>query len=197
MTAFFTVITIFSAITLAADVFLRYVLKIRRFGLERNFFSFHGEIIPIEKFLPNSVTQLAGFLLAFGVSGLLLDLFDLVWYISLFFSLLAAMISNFVVTYFIARLRSWLKEPYVDKNGFPSGTTAVCVESITDGGYGKIEVEYKKTRFQYPALSANETDIETGEKVIIVDMNQGIYWVETDNDVYDILNEGDENNNDT
>lgn len=49
---FYVVVTVVSAVTLTADMILRYMEKIGSFGLERRFHRLHGKTIPIEDLFP-------------------------------------------------------------------------------------------------------------------------------------------------
>lgn len=55
MTVFYVILLVLSFALTAAEIVLESVLKIKNLGLEKRFFNFHGNTIPIEDFFPHSV----------------------------------------------------------------------------------------------------------------------------------------------
>ena len=56
--------------------------------------------------------------------------------------------------------------------------TAILDLSGQEKNEGEIEFAYKGKAYRFPAMSANETDIEEGEEVTVVHKEQGMCWVE-------------------
>lgn len=182
---FYVMVTIVSAVAFTIDIILRYMEKIRSFGMESRLHNIKGRIIPTEDFIPNNITLLCLFFMALGVSGILLTLLQVNALISFPVSVMCGMFMNFAIVRILRKIRS---RP-IPKEEDLSGTEATCTEDIDGDGYGEIEFLYKNRRYTRPALSENETDIKKGEKVLIIMMNEGLCFVEKPDEVIDILNE--------
>ena len=182
---FYVMVTIVSSVAFTIDIILRYMEKIRSFGMEAKLHNIKGKIIPTEDFIPHNVTLLCLFFMAVGVVGILLTLLQINALISFPVCIMCGMFVNFAVVRILRKARS---RPIPGTEDL-SGTEAVCTENIDGDGYGEIEFFYKNRRYTRPALSENETDIKKGEKVLIIMMNEGLCFVEKPDEVIDILNE--------
>ncbi len=182
---FYVMVTIVSVVAFTIDIILRYMEKIRSFGMESRLHDIKGRIIPTEDFIPHNITLLCLFFMALGVSGILMTLLQVNALVSFPVGVMCGMFTNFAVVRILRKARS---KP-IPKTEDLSGTEAVCTEDIDGDGYGEIEFLYKNRRYTRPALSENETDIKKGEKVLIIMMNEGLCFVEKPDEVIDILNE--------
>ena len=185
MTVAYLVIAVVSLVAFTMDMLLRYVEKIKRFGLEKDLFVFHGKTIPVENFIPHNLTMIFVFCFAFGLCGIALDLMGFMWYISLFCALIFAMAVNYSEMFFI---------PLIKKQALPkdfdlSGMGAVVTDFISGDGWGKVKLVYKGREYLFNAVSANETDIDEGEKVTVVLENDGMLFVEREDEVFEPLKE--------
>lgn len=187
-------IAVVSAVAFAADMILRYMEKIKGFGLEKELFAFRGKTIPIENFFPHSLTMIFAFCFALGLCGLVMELMSFGWYISLPCGVICAMLVSFLSTAVKARVRRAKKEALPKKFDF-SGKEAVVTDFIAGDGWGKVKLVYNDADYIFNAVSANETDIDEGEKVTVVLENDGMLFVERDDEVFDPLNEKEETKN--
>ena len=184
MTAAYIIIIVLFAVAAGADILLRHVWGIKRFGFEKSFFEFHGKTIPIEDFLPNNLSLILIYGLATGVFGAVYYGLGMYWALSLFFGLLSGLWVNFVLVHWIYPQRERLRKNTMPENYLQSGMDAVCASAIEGDSYGEIVVWYKNKNYRFPALSANGTDISKGEKVILVHNEQEVWWVEKDSEVF-------------
>ena len=189
MIVFYIVLIVLTATALGAEVLLRHVWHIRRFGLEKDFFEFHGKTIPIEDFIPNNLSLLLIYGFSSGVAGLIFLLMGMFWALSLFFGLLAGLWVNFFLVHFFYPLRERLRKNSLPEDYLKSGMDAVCASAINGDDYGEISVEYKEKAYRFPALSANGTDIAKGEPVVLVHNEQQVWWVEKGSEVFNAAEE--------
>lgn len=182
---FYIAVTVIAAVTFTVDLILRYMEKIRSFGMEERIHNIKGKIIPIEDFIPHNLTLAALFFMAFGTVGILLKLIPLNGLISFPVCIMCGMFINFAAVRLLRKIRS---KP-LPKNADLSGTEAICTETIQGDGYGSVAFKYEGRSYTLPAVSENETDIRRGEKAVIILINEGVCFVERDDEVVDILNE--------
>lgn len=183
---FYVIVTIVSTVTFTADLILRYMEKIRSFGMEERIHNIKGKIIPAEDFIPHNLTLAALFFMAFGASGIIMKLFDLNGLVVFPVCVMCGMFANFAAVRLLRRIR---RNPPIPKTADLSGIEAVCTEDIAGDGYGEISFKYKEKVYTAPAVSENETDIKSGEKAVIILMNEGVCFVERPEEIIDILNE--------
>jgi hypothetical protein len=189
MIYFYLTVTITAAALLAADVILRHMEKIKNFGVERMFLKFKGETIPIEKFLPLTVTMALTCFLSLGVSGMVLTHIGFRWYLSLPFSIAAGMFVCFVLQYFLKSTIDKYKNKTLPAGDKAAGVQGFAFEDIYGDDYGLIEFEYNDLTFRAPAVSANSTTIPEFEKVIILFEEDGCFFVQSIKEVFEPLNE--------
>jgi len=67
------------------------------------------------------------------------------------------------------------------------GTTAEVVSPIPKGGYGKIRYNVSGSFVTGPAKSEDDSEVKTGEKVFIMDIDKGTYMVRRHLDIHAIL----------
>jgi len=67
------------------------------------------------------------------------------------------------------------------------GTTAKVVSTIPKGGYGKIRYSVSGSYVTGPARSEDDSDVNIGEKVFILDIEKGTYIVRRDLDIHALL----------
>ncbi len=185
---FYVIVTIVSTVTFTADLILRYMEKIRSFGMEERIHNIKGKIIPIEDFIPHNLTLAALFFMALGTAGIIMKVFDLNGLVVFPVSVMCGMFANFAAVRLLQRIR---RNPPIPKTADLSGIEAVCTEAIEGDGYGAISFEYEGRTYTAPAVSENETDIGKGEKAVIILLNDGVCFVEKPEEIIDILNEKD------
>ncbi len=182
---FYIAVTIVSTVTFTVDLILRYMEKIRSFGMEERIHNIKGKLIPVEDFIPYNLTLLALSLMAFGTAGILLKLLDLNGLVAFPVCVMCGMFTNFAAVRLLRKIRT---KP-LPKNADLSGIEGVCSEKIEGDGYGAVTFTYEGRSYTFPAVSENETDIEKGETAVIILMNEGVCFVEKQSEVLDILNE--------
>ena len=165
---FYVMVTVVSAVAFTIDIILRYMEKIRSFGMEERLHKIKGKIIPVEDFIPHNITLLCVFFMTVGTTGILLTLLKLNGLISFPVSVMCGMFANFAAVRILRKVRNKPIPKSVDLNG----VEAVCTEDIDGDGYGEIEFLYNNRRYTRPALSENETDIKKGETVLIIMINE-------------------------
>jgi len=67
------------------------------------------------------------------------------------------------------------------------GSTAEVVSPIPKGGYGKIRYNVSGSFVTGPAKSEDDSEVKTGEKVFIMDIDKGTYLVRRHLDIHAIL----------
>lgn len=184
--AFYVVVTVVSAVTLTADLILRYMEKIRSFGLERRLHHIRGKTIPIEDFIPANLTMAAVFLLSFGMIGIFLTFFKMNGFVVFPIAVLGGALVHFFLVHFLFPRISLRPIP---KNEDLSACEAICTEPVTPDGYGSVKVTWKKHEYTFPAVCANEKEIEAGEKVVVLYREDGVCFVERDDRIMDIIDE--------
>ena len=182
---FYIIATIVSTVTFTIDIILRYMEKIRSFGMEERIHNIKGRIIPIEDFIPHNLTLTAVFFMAFGVSGTLLLLIPLNGLIVFPCTVMCGMFANFAAVRIMRNIRT---KP-LPKNVDLSDTKCVCTETIKGDEYGEITFKYEGKSYTCPAVSENETDILKGEQAVIILISDGVCFVEREDEIIDILNE--------
>jgi membrane protein implicated in regulation of membrane protease activity len=68
------------------------------------------------------------------------------------------------------------------------GTTAEVVSTIPSGGYGKIRYNVSGSYVTGPAKSEDDSEVKAGEKVFIMDIEKGTYYVRRDLDIKKLIN---------
>lgn len=184
--AFYVVVTVVSAVTLTADLILRYMEKIKSFGLERRLHHIHGKTIPIEDFIPANLTMAAVFLLSFGMIGIFLSFFKMNGFVVFPIAVLGGAFVHFFLAHFLFPRISLRPIP---KNEDLSACEAVCAEPVTPDGYGSVKVTWNGREYIFPAVCANEKEIEAGEKVVVLYREDGVCFVERDDRIMDIIDE--------
>ncbi len=192
MAVFFIILTVLSSVALTAEIIMRSVLKISDFGFEKKWLDFHGKTIPAEDFLPHSISETIVFVFAFSLSGLILEIISMPLVGTLFCSLCFGMLVLFGKKHIALKFYISIKGEKLPKNYPDIGDKGICREKIYGDGYGVITFEYKGREYSINAVSANETDIEANEEVIVVHKEEGVCWVEktdeelmTDDETYD------------
>lgn len=178
MNVFFTILLVLSAVALTAEIIMRSVLKTENFGIEKRWLCFHGKTIPAEDFLPHDIFETLIFLLSFSLTGLILDALTMPGAGTLFCSLCFGMLVLFGKKHFIANLIIAFKGEKLPADRPDIGDRGICRENIYGDNYGRITFEYMGREYSINALSANETDIEMGEEIIVVHKEEGVCWVE-------------------
>ena len=191
MSTVYLFIVVLSGTALAADLTLRYVKKTGRLGWDKKWTFKKGRDIPVEQFLPDTISKLNVFFLSFSASGEIFLALGIVWYLTLPFGIMTAMLINFLSVHFLFPARERLNGTALPKNYLKSGDNANVSGKIPGDGYGKISIIYNERKYEFPALSANETDIDENLNVIIVAEQDGIFWVETEKEVFKVLYEKD------
>ncbi len=182
---FYIAIAVISTVTFTTDLILRYMEKIRSFGMEERIHNIKGKIIPIEDFIPHNLTLAALSLMSLGISGIILKLLGMHSLVTFPITVMCGMFTNFGAVRFLRFIR---RRP-LPKDADLSDTPCLCTEDIDGSGYGSVEFRYNGRKYEYPALSANETDIKKGEKPVIILINEGVCFVEREDEIIGVLNE--------
>ncbi len=190
---FYISITVISLVSFGTDIVLRYMEKIRSFGMEERLHNIKGKTIPIEDFIPHNVTMLMIYGSAFGIFGIVMKLLGIHPFVSFPMSVMFGCMVNFTVMHFIKPFFVGISGDELDEKTDISGMEAVCVERIGGDDYGRIELVYKGRKYDFDAVSANETDIEKNDPVYVLYREDGLCFVEKQSEITDIINEKEEN----
>ncbi len=189
---FYIVITVISVVAFTTDMVLRYMEKIRSFGMEERLHNIRGKTIPIEDLIPHNITMLTVFGMSMGIIGIFLKLLDLHPFVSFPITVMSGCIVNFTVMHFIKPFFVGIAGDVLSDKTDISGYEAVCIERIGGDDYGRIELIYNDKKYDFDAVSANDTDIEKDDKVIVVYREEALCFVEKQTEVLDIINEKEE-----
>lgn len=188
MNILYLVLIVFSSVAITVDLILRFTLKIKRFGLEAEFLCFKGKTIPVEDFIPHTLTMLEIFVFSFSVSGQLYFSVILTGHIaSVVLALCTALSVNFIIAHFVIPTYNRARKNVVI--ALKPDDKAICTERISGDGYGAIAVEKNGKTFTFPAVSANDTDIEEGTEVTVIVVEDGVYVVQPESEIHNVTNE--------
>ena len=188
---FYVAVTVVAVVSFTADMILRYMEKIRSFGMEEHLHNIKGKTIPIEDLIPNNITMLTVYLMAFGAFGIFMKLMDIHAFVSFPLSLSFGCMVNFTVMHFIKPFYDSISGDVLGEDTDLSEYEAVCVQPIGGDDYGRIELVYHDKKYEFDAVSENGTDIEKGEPVYVLYREEGVCVVEKQSEVLDIINEND------
>jgi hypothetical protein len=151
--------------------------KIKSFDLEKPLFKLKGRDVPVEKFLPANITMLSVFFIAMSFTGEVCAFLGMVWYLSLPCSVAGGMCFCFFIQYFGENILDLLKGNRLPKKEKAAGLDGYCTDDIVIGGWGKAKVFYKEREYEVNAASSGETDILSGEKIVVLYESDGFYFV--------------------
>lgn len=178
MTVLFLALLVLSIAALTAEAITRSAHDVKNFGWDKRWLDFHGSTIPIEDFFPHDVTETLITLLSLSVSGLILLVMGMPGIATFFCGIIFALLVNYGIKHLALPLIRKIKGTALPDNKPDVDDTAVCTQRIAGDDYGEIEFVYKEKAYRFPAMSANETDIEEGENVTVVHKEDGMCWVE-------------------
>ena len=178
MTVFYIILLVLSFMALTSELITRSAHNVKNFGWDRRWFNFRGSTIPIEDFFPHDVTETLTALLSLSVSGLIMIAVKMPDVLTVFCGVAFAMLVTFGIKHLALPLSQKIKGNSLPKDKPDVDDRAVCTQRIAGDDYGEIEFTYKGTGYRFPAMSANETDIEEGEEVTVVHKEDGMVWVE-------------------
>lgn len=178
MTVFYIILLVLSFTALTAELITRSAHGVKNFGLDRRWLDFHGSTIPIEDFFPHDVTETLITLLSLSVFGLIQIAMGMPGIASAFCGVMFALLVNFGIKHLAVPTAEKIKGSALPKDKPDVDDAALCTQKIVGDDYGEIEFVYKGKGYRFPAMSANETDIEEGEKVTVVHKEDGMCWVE-------------------
>ncbi|MBP5606197.1 MAG: NfeD family protein [Ruminiclostridium sp.] len=186
---FYILVTVVSVVAFTADMILRYMEKIRSFGMETRLHNIRGKTIPVEDFIPHNLTMVTVFGAAMGISGIFLKLVGFHPFISFPIALASGCLVNFAVMHFIKPFISSVSGDELSDSTDLTGKEAVCSTRIGGDDYGRITLEYHGRKYEFDAISEYETSIEKGEKVYVLYRDGHFCVVEKQTELLDILNE--------
>ena len=96
----YVLITVISLVSFTADMILRYMEKIRSFGMEERLHNIKGTTVPIEDFIPHNITMLTVWGMTLGAFGIVMKLLGVHPFLSFPSSAAFACIVNFTVMHF-------------------------------------------------------------------------------------------------
>lgn len=186
---FYILVTVVCVTAFTTDMVLRYMEKIRSFGMEERLHNIKGKTIPIEDFVPHNITMLTIFGTAMGVFGIFTKLIGLHPFVGFPISAAFGCIVNFTVMHFIKPfVASVAGDELSDKTDL-SGREGVCTQAIPADDYGRIRIEWKGKHYEFDAISENETDIEKDEPIVVLYREDSMCVVEKQSEITDIINE--------
>ena len=186
---FYIALTVVCVVAFTADMILRYMEKIPSFGVEERFHNIEGKLIPIEDFIPNNITMLTVSAGSLGIFGIFLKLMNVNAVVCFLCSAAFGSIVNFVIMHFLKPFIENVSGTALSERDDISGYEAVCTRRIAADDYGRVSMIYKNRKYEFDAVSVNESDIEKGEKTYILYREEGLCFVEKQSEVLDIINE--------
>ena len=178
MIIFYIILLVLSFMALTAELITRSANDVKNFGLDKRWLDFHGSTIPIEDFFPHDLTETLIDLLSFAVLGLILLAVEVPAVLTVFCGVIFAMLINYGIKHIALPIAQKVKGTALPKDKPDVDDKALCTQRIAGDDYGEIEFVYKGKAYRFPAMSANETDIEEGEEVTVVHKEEGMCWVE-------------------
>ena len=178
MIVFYLVLLVLSVAALTSETITRSAHGVKNFGLDKRWLDFHGSTIPIEDFFPHNVTETLIDLLSLAATGLILMAMGMPGIASAFCGIIFAMLVNYGIKHIALPIAQKVKGTALPKDKPDINDPALCTQRIAGDDYGEIEFVYKGKAYRFPAMSANETDIEEGEEVTVVHKEDGMVWVE-------------------
>ena len=178
MTVFYIILLVLSFVALTAELITRSAHGVKNFGWDKRWLDFHGSTIPIEDFFPHDITETLIMLLSLSVFGLIQLALGMPGTASVFCGVIFAMLVNFGIKHLALPIIQKAKGIALPKDKPDVDDKAICTQRIAGDDYGEIAYTYKGNTYRFPAMSANETDIEEGEEVTVVHKEDGMVWVE-------------------
>jgi len=160
------------------------MVKMKNFDIEKRFFKYKNDTIPIEKFLPETLTMVFVFFLVLSVSGVFYEFMQIVWYVSLPFAIVSGLFACFIVQHLMASAVNSLKGNRLPKGEAAAGLNGYCTAEIQADSWGRVKLIHKEHEFEVNAACAGEKDILNGEKVICVYESDGFYFVVRIDEIY-------------
>lgn len=186
---FYIILAVVCTVAFTADMILRYMEKIRSFGMETRLHNIKGKTIPIEDLIPHNLTMVTVFGAAMGIFGMAMKLLGLHPFVSFPLSVMFGCMVNFTVMHFIKPFISRVSGDELPDSKDLAGSTAICTERIPGSDYGRIALTYNGKKYEFEAISEYETDIEKDETVYILYRDGQFCVVEKQNEILDIINE--------
>jgi hypothetical protein len=192
MSTLYLIFFIVSATGFTADIILRYVEKIKSFGvtemprLPEKF----SATVPLGKLLPESFTMLLLMIMAGSAAGSLMTLARLPWFLSLPCSFASGFMLCFFLQYYVDNAFNALLKNNLPKGEDASGLDGFCTVEFVDG-FGKVKLFHKDREFEVNAgISADENsenppEIAVYDKVAVLYESGGFYFVAKPGDIYD------------
>ena len=112
-----------------------------------------------------------------------------------------AVVGGITVNFIISRLFTPMYDK-LHKSGEPNdteleGLSARVTETITKENFGVVTVRHGNKSYLFRALSANERRLPKGTEVVVLYAQDGCCFVESEERLYDVLFEGDEDDAET
>ena len=186
---FYILVTVVCVTAFTTDMVLRYMEKIRSFGMEERLHNIKGKTIPIEDFVPHNITMLTVFGTAMGVFGIFTKLIDLHPFVGFPVSVAFGCLVNFTVMHFIKPFVASVTGEELAADTDISGTGGICTQSIPADDYGTIRIEWHGKHYEFDAISENETDIPKDEPIVVLYHEDGMCVVEKQSEITDIINQ--------
>ncbi|MCL1832019.1 MAG: hypothetical protein FWG45_03800 [Oscillospiraceae bacterium] len=192
MNMVYIALLVLSAIGLAADVVLRYVEKIKCFGLEGKLFKKTYDTIPLEKLLPENVTMLLITVMTAAAAGVIVNALGVPWYVSPFCAVSSGLILCFAVQYYAVNAIDAVRGNALPKGEAAAGLNGYCTVAF-DEGFGKVMLAHKEREFEVNAGLVKETgegenpeksQIEQHDRIIALYESDGYYFVVKIGEIY-------------
>jgi hypothetical protein len=179
MSNFYIIIFVLSVTGFTADVILRYMEKIKGFDFQRKLFSIKSDLIPIEKFFPETLTMLLLCAMVASATGFGLTLAGAIGLISLPCALASGMCVCFAVQHISEQIWNRLTKNRLPQGDSVAGLDGYCTDFIESGGWGKVKLFHREREYEVNAACADAdlSSIDAGEKVIAVYESDGCYFV--------------------
>lgn len=187
MRTFYLILIILSGAYLGAQI-------IAQVFYGNRFFPDSGELFTDKKdknlwqtVFPKDMLRLVIFIFIGSIAGLLLDAAGFAGWSSLPLGAVAGLAMNFLINIIIVPLYDKLHKSGEPKAEELEGLSAKVVENIEDDSFGVISVRHGNKSYLFRAISANGRPLSRDCAVIVIYMQDGCCFVESEEHFCDIL----------
>lgn len=194
MELFYLILLILSFLFLIADLAVYLAFNMKNFGENWEILKGKNAIIDLQILFPKNLTLILMFIFSFSLCGFLLGkLLQITGFLSAPCGFVFAMLVNITAVKLFPDFFERANGKKLPRGDLLNGFEGVVTEQISTEDYGRISITYNQRKYDFYALSANETTLEAGTRVVVIDEIDGFCYVEGISEIYDILEEKHEN----
>ncbi|SHK33067.1 NfeD family protein [Paramaledivibacter caminithermalis] len=146
---------------------------------------FDGDVdFPILSFIPIKPITIVTFITVFGGVGIMATLNGFSTVVSLIISLAIAYITTFIIYKLLVLPLFKAQNTSAASQKDLIGMTANVTSKIMENGFGQITYTNKGNTYSSPAKSINNKAIERGTEVVIISIDNNVFYVETSEELF-------------